>query len=272
MDSKGHVIWDPDPPKTDEEIVNDHLEEEVFDPTTKTIDFRKIRPTNVKNNPKVIMPDPRPPVEEAHLLTRRTLAHLEASRFIQNMKVQCNLTPSEKRGIKKLTKRVKAGELVVGETDKSGKIFIASMEAYIQMGDKHASKDREAEWSEVREAQSIIKGTLKAMNRAFNTGENAGEKGMSRAWEAKELESMTIPTNSYTVKDHKPCDSEGLPKTRPLCGAHRSMNGEISEWVSDIVVPAIRAKGSKEAISTEDVLSMVDQMVPEILQKGLGRM
>ena len=60
---------------------------------------------------------------------------------------------------------------------------------------------------------------------------------MERAWEAKELGATTIPVNSYNVMDHKPADSNSLPKTRPLCWAHRSLNGELSEWVSDLVEP-----------------------------------
>ena len=46
--------------------------------------------------------------------------------------------------MRKLTKRVKAGEIVVIESDKSGKLCICSMEAYMAMGDAHAQKDRSA--------------------------------------------------------------------------------------------------------------------------------
>ena len=133
------------------------------------------------------------------------------------------------------------------------------------MGDVHASKDRIASWDDIKESQKIILGTLKILNRIFKTGMNEGES-MGRVWEAKELQSSSIPVNSYTPKDHKPVGPNGLPKTRPLCGAHRSMNGELSEWLADIMEAMIQAQGdTKEAISTEDVLSQVDKVARELL-------
>ena len=117
---------------------------EVYDPFTQTIDFRKLKATLSKNNPRVKMPKPRPAIEEAQILTRRTMAQAIATDFIASQKEYTNLTTSEKRGLRKLTKRVKAGEIVVIESDKSGKLCICSMEAYMAMGDAHAQKDRSA--------------------------------------------------------------------------------------------------------------------------------
>ena len=98
------------------------------------------------------------------------MAQAIATDFIALQKEYTNLTTSEKRGLRKLNKRVKAGETVVIKSDKSGKLCICSMEAYMAMGDVHAQKDRLAKWDEIRESQKIIIGTLKAMNRVFSTG------------------------------------------------------------------------------------------------------
>ena len=93
-------------------------------------------------------------MEEANLVTRRTIIENLATQFIQSSKLQENLTASEKRGLRKLTRRVKAGEIVITETDKSGKLCICSMDAYIKMGDVHAEKDRPATWEGLRTARS----------------------------------------------------------------------------------------------------------------------
>ena len=128
-----------------------------------------------------------------------------------------------------------------------------------------------ATWDKIRESQKIIMGTLKAMSRVFSTGMFEGDD-MSRTWEAKELKETSIPINSHTPKDHKPDGPGGLPKTRPLYGAHRTMNGKLSEWIADVVEAAISAKGtSKESISTEDVLSIVDKVALQILNQNLNQ-
>ena len=95
----------------------------------------------------------------------------------------------------------------------------------------------------IKDSQKLITGTLKALNRVFSTALDQGENGIGRVWEAKKIKSTSIPVNTFTPKDHKPCGPDGLPKTRPLCGAHRTMNGEISEWLADILEAAINAKG-----------------------------
>ena len=40
----------------------------------------------------------------------------------------------QRRGLKKLCKRVKDGEVVVKKTDKSGRLFVSSMEGYKKGG------------------------------------------------------------------------------------------------------------------------------------------
>ena len=50
------------------------------------------------------------------------------------------------------------------------------------------------------------------------------------------------------------------------------MNGELSEWIADVVEATISAKGtSKESISTEDVLSIVDKVTLQILNQNLNQ-
>ena len=54
-----------------------------------------------------------------------------------------------------------------------------------------------------------------------------------------------------TPKDQKP-NENGLPKTRPLCKAKRTINGEVSEFVANIMDSAARVFDTKEVISTEE--------------------
>ena len=80
-----------------------------------------------------------------------------------------------------------------------------------------------------------------------------------------------MPLLSLLAKDHKaPDPTTGDPKTRPVCGASRSPNGELSELLSDVLEAASHAdRRSQESFSTEDFLSKVDSKLEEIGLEGL---
>ena len=99
------------------------------------------------------------------------------------------------------------------------------------------------------------------MNRVFRLGEDQGEKGMGRAWEAKELKATIIPLLTLLAKDHKQPKEKGDPKTRPVAGASKAINGELSEWTSEILEAALDTIGITDTISTEDMLSKIDRAV-----------
>ena len=66
-----------------------------------------------------------------------------------------------------------------------------------------------------------------------------------------------------SFKDHKGWteDKGGVPPTRHVAGGHRGMNLHISEIVSDILEPMVgRVEGGQEVISTEDSLSVVEDV------------
>ena len=58
--------------KEDQEINEEYSHLETYNPIDKTIDFRRLRSTMIKNNPRVHLPGDRPPKEEAFMTTRAT--------------------------------------------------------------------------------------------------------------------------------------------------------------------------------------------------------
>ena len=82
------------------------------------------------------------------------------------------------------------------------------------------------------------------MNLIFRPGEESGAK--ERVWEAKELWARVIPILSLLIKDHKCEDCQGRPASRPLCGACSSINGELSEWLSDLLDAMCQAEESED--------------------------
>ena len=65
------------PEATEEErMSNDIMENmsrEVYNPITKKMDFRKLRVTDMRDNPRVQLPGPRPPDEEKVLAAKEIL-------------------------------------------------------------------------------------------------------------------------------------------------------------------------------------------------------
>ena len=55
-----------------------------------------------------------------------------------------------------------------------------------------------------------------------------------------------------------------------MCASARSPNGELSEYIADIVEAAKDARGTEECISTEDLLSVIDSVSEKILEENLN--
>ena len=82
------------------------------------------------------------------------------------------------------------------------------------------------------------------------------------------MKSTTLPILSLLLKDHKKLEENGDPKSRPVCGASASMNGELSEWLADII-DVTSAEPSEEVISGEELLAHIDEMNERLQVSGL---
>ena len=83
-----------------------------------------------------------------------------------------NLTPEEARGLKKLKKRVKEGELVVVKSHKSGKFAIMSMEEYKRAREVHTVNDTEVTVEFLIKNQRKINEHLSILLKTFMVGCN----------------------------------------------------------------------------------------------------
>ena len=155
--------------------------------------------------------------------------------------IETNLTARQKRGIKKLLKRVNENEIVIDTTDKSGKLSLRTMEGYIRQGRKHINGDREVAWEEIQQMQKRVTSHAKVIIKIFNIGEEWGEDNQRRINGASSTEAGIVPVLSTMVKDHKPLEGDD-PKTRPVCSASTSLNGRLSEVTSDILTPVARRR------------------------------
>ena len=248
-------------PQTEKQIqaqeIVENFTREVFNPVTNTADFRKVRVTDMKANPRVCLPKARPPEEERVLDAKEVIRESIFQDFMKTNSndkgVQncSNLSKQQVRGKMKLEARTKSGELVIAQTDKSGKNAIIEREVYKKMGDPHVEKDEEVTWHEYEQAKHIINCHNKALGNMFNFGQNWGKTGETRVRNAINSIISIVPQMTATPKDHKPLPESGIPKSRPLCNASQTMIGRISEATSDILAYMLAADGdSAEAMST----------------------
>ena len=113
----------------------------MYDPDRKILDYTKMRATKIKSNPRVMMPESHPAREEAQLAARTSLIENTVRQYKGNVECIENLTPSERRGLKKLGKRVQNKKIVIWLTDESGKMCVSTLEEYEKAGDQHMMND-----------------------------------------------------------------------------------------------------------------------------------
>ena len=140
---------------------------------------------------------------------------------------ESNLTAGEERGLKSLKKRVASGEIVICQTDKSGKFALMTMADYIYAGSKHVKGDQEVDIEYVNQNQRILNAHCSMWLRIFLVGKNWGHQDRHR--EAKIHHSLSVCPLYLMFKDHKGwAPDKGPMPTRGICAANTGMNCHLS--------------------------------------------
>ena len=107
------------------------------------------------------LPDTAGKAEEAEMMTRSALYMETYADFLKkncnlegNQKV--NLTFKQRKGLRSLLKQIKAGELVVCKSDKSGKLVVLATEIYKKMGLVHVGDDRLIHYKDTKRIKKIL--------------------------------------------------------------------------------------------------------------------
>ena len=170
-----------------------------------------------------------------------------------------NLDKDLRDGIKLLKKLSKDGEIVIAETDKSGKFCVFSMEEYIKAGEVHTKNDKKVDEKELKEIQKTLNATCSMFLMIFKVGENSDHVERHRTDHINQ--SANPSAMRLLLKDHK-----GLEKihTRRLNGP--GLNIHISNLLSDILEPvADNMPQSWEQGSTEARVDKHNKLVDEEL-------
>ena len=153
---------------------------------------------------------------------------------------------------------MKNGEIVIVQTDKTGKLCVMSREAYEEAGMVHTSKDEEVGQKTVEKIEKEINGNVSLMTKFFRLGKGWNQVGRVR--ETLITNSQALCPMYLTFKDHKGWKPESgkPPPTRPIAGGNVGLNLNLSELISEVCEAAsLSFPDSKEVISTEDLIARI---------------
>jgi len=227
---------------TDEgEVLNDEEKELVarsklvYDKKSKVVNLENLRACDYKYNKHVNIPRPESvESERANEVRRSEMLKVfdrvsaekdrekrkcgeKQNKEKSNRSLDSNLTKSERLGMKSLQNRVKMGEIVVTETDKSKRFCILTKQQYERSGEKHTKNDREINSDEVPKIQKTVNDHVDWLTEIFKIGEKWNQH--ERIKQSMKECSESVAPLYLLVKDHKGWhESDGVPPpSRPVC-------------------------------------------------------
>ena len=150
---------------------------QIFDPIVGVLDFSKKRVTDSNYNSYTSLPPEMAPGDEAYIHLRRNRYKgvlREHLLIMEDRKTEFLLDKDEAAGLKSLSTRIKEGDLVGIKTDKSGKMGVATPDAYLEMGRQHTDKDEKVDMKTLEEMSSLVSSHTSAWLKMFGVGESQG--------------------------------------------------------------------------------------------------
>ena len=238
----------------------------VYDFEQKDLDFARQKATNMKGNKRITLPKASDIQMEALIEVRRKRASKLYDMCVKKLGEGCergqdNLTPGERRGLKSLKKRVTDGEIIVCQTDKSGRFCVLTRDQYLEAGQAHVVNDRKIDQKEHEEVQRALNGNMRWWSVIWDLGSNWGQE--SRCLSNLLNHGLGTCPMTLLVKDHKTWDI--IPKTRSVMGGNEGGNSGISEFVSLVLEPIAREQdGNMEINATNGLLADITDYNTEL--------
>ena len=234
----------------------------VYDFEFRDLDFGRQKATNMKNNKRVTLPKSKDVQLEAYMEVRRKRAAKLYDMCVKKLGQDCekgkdNLTAGEKRGLKSLKKRVAAGEIIICQTDKSGRFCVLTREQYLEAGLEHTKNDRMIDQDEQEEVQRAVNGHMRWWGVIWSLGSNWSQE--ARCVNNLLNHGLGACPMTLLVKDHKSWSV--IPKTRSIMGGNDGGNAGISEFISLFLEPVAREQeGNMEISATNGLLADITDL------------
>ena len=248
---------------------------DVIEEEKMSVNMRKKRATDMRNNRNVFMPGPGPAkVESSH--TVRMWVWTET--FNEYRRRHCddkggplkkNLTIGQQIALKSLGRKIARLELLVLEADKGKRFVLTTEKTYKAMASDHVAKDKMASICEIRSCQRVLSCTAKAMVNMFGTGMDQGWRNYSRCFDNAGSEAEDAPVLKILPKVHKPPMAAGHPASRPVVAAATGISSRAGDILADFLEPLVLlGTPRQEDQSTEEVLSQLEDAQAAIKASG----
>ncbi len=234
---------------------NEEYRDDAFDFKNNVFDYRNSRSTNLPFNARTCMPPKLKDEKEVPLQELKLkLTNITKDYAKKNKNEKKNLSDNEKEGIKSLIERRDNKEIVIFQTDKSGKFSIDSTENYVASSRVHF-QDETITMEEAREIETEVNAHAVFWVRMMKAGENQND---GERYESSMRSHYGKVSEAYTFrKDHKQYDDEEKgPPVRPVCDGSDSIGRRFSYMISRILQEVNKEKESG-CNSTEDMLAAI---------------
>ena len=183
-------------------------------------------------------------------------------------KLESNLTKLELSGMRSLQKRVLSNEIMITETDKSGRFSILKSSQYYQAGQKHTKNDQVITHDQVKLIQKTVNDHNILLRKIFGLGVNWGHE--DRISNSMTDKGEVVAPLYLLIKDHKGWSYEegSPPPSRPACSGIKGFNRHISEILSLVLEPLGHAMGGEDIDSTGGLLAKIGSLNEALLDRN----
>ena len=253
-----------------ESQAGDPVEEEEqtsFRTSVNRFDFRYMRATELPFNQRITLPKSVDLSIEVKMQDLKKELKKITSEVKAVISTADNLTSEQRRGIKSSVRRVKDKEIVVFQTDKSGRFSVDSPENYRESVKPHIGVDTEISLSEHEDIGDVLSAHGVVWTRILAAGVFTGH--VDRIKDNMIASNCSAPPLYGLRKDHKVHDDEVVgPPSRPVCGANSSFNYRLSHILS-LILSEIwqRDRSGSVCMNTEEMMSDIAL----VNNQGIGR-
>ena len=149
--------------------------------------------------------------------------------------------------------------IVIFQTDKSSRFSVDTKTNYINACKVHVDKDKTIDGTQYDSMLREMNAHSCMWCKIIKAGEEASSHSEQRIKENMTASEGCDPPPMYALrKDHKICDNQEGPPTRPVCGATTAYNGKLSHLIS-MILKEVKKEDNNACESTEDLLAAIEE-------------